>query len=168
MLLHEKNIPKKNRSTAWSQAEYEWIASLLRLKFQVISELKEKLSKASETDSVNTRGNCKQCPKNTLALLGKKEYYHPQRPGTTHSARWMGQLLHIQKMFMLSDQLPFTTEIMPQMTRMIQFLVLFYTTSCLNTSLGADASYNDLKFIYQMMDYEPWIMRSQMLLCKKS
>ena len=54
---------------------------------------------------------------------------------------------------MLSDQLPFTTEIMPQMTRMTQFLVLFYTTSCLNTSLGADAPYNDLKFIHQMMDY---------------
>ena len=39
------------------------------------------------------------------------------------------------------------------MTRMTQFLVLFYTTSCLNASLGADAPYNDLKFIYQMMDY---------------
>ena len=99
------------------------------------------------------RGDCKQCPENTLASLGEKEYYHPHRPGAAHSARWMGQLFHIQKMFMLSDQLPFTTEIMPQMTRMIQFLVLFYTTSCLNTSLGADAPYNDLKFIYQMMDY---------------
>ena len=99
------------------------------------------------------RGDCKQCPENTLALLGKKEYYHPHRPGAAHSARWMGQLLHIQKMFMLSDQLPFTTEIMPQMTRMTQFLVFFYTTSCLNTSLGADAPYHDLKFIYQMMDY---------------
>ena len=102
---------------------------------------------------MNARGDCKQCPKNTLALLGKKKYYHPQRPGTTHSARWMGQLLYIQKMFMLSDQLPFTTEIMPQMTRMTQFLVLFYTTSCLNTNLGADAPYNDLKFIHQIMDY---------------
>ena len=65
----------------------------------------------------------------------------------------MGQLLHIQKMFMLSDQLPSTTEIMPQLTRMTQFLVLFYTISCLNASLGADAPYNDLKFILQMIDY---------------
>ena len=70
-----------------------------------------------------------------------------------HSARWMGQLLHIQKMFTLSDQLPFTTKIMPQLTRMTQFLVLFYATSWLNASLGADAPYNDLKFIHQMMDY---------------
>ena len=65
-----------------------------------------------------------------------------------HSARWMGQLLHIQKMLMLSHQLPFTTEIMPKLIRMTQFLVLFYTTSWLNTSLGADAPYNDLKFIH--------------------
>ena len=57
------------------------------------------------------------------------------------------------KMFMLSDQLPSTTKIMPQLTRMTQFLVLFYTFSCLNASLGADAPYNDLKFILQMMDY---------------
>ena len=42
---------------------------------------------------------------------------------------------------------------MPQMTRMTQFRVFFYTTSCLKTSLGADAPYHDLKFIYQMMDY---------------
>ena len=97
-------------------------------------------------------GDCKQCAENTLALLGEKEYYHPHRPGTTHSARWMGQLLHIQKMFMLSDQLPSTTKIMPQLTRMTQFLVLFYTISCQNASLGADAPYN-LKFILQMMDY---------------
>ena len=40
-----------------------------------------------------------------------------------------------------ADQLPFTTEIMPQLTRtrMTQFLVLFYTTSWQNASLGADA-----------------------------
>ena len=102
---------------------------------------------------MTARGNCKQCAENTLALLGEEEYYHSHRPGATHSARWMGQLLDIQKMFMLSDQLPFTTEIMPQLTRMTQFLVLFYTTGCLNASLGADAPYNDLKFILQMMDY---------------
>ena len=42
---------------------------------------------------------------------------------------------------------------MPQLTRMTQFRVLFYTISCLNASLGADAPYNDLKFILQMMDY---------------
>ena len=99
------------------------------------------------------RGDCKQCAENTLALLGEKKYYHPHRPEATHSARWMGQLLHIQKMFMLSDQLPFTTEIMAQLTRMTQFFVLFYTTSCLNASLGADSPCNDLKFIHQMMDY---------------
>ena len=99
------------------------------------------------------RGDCKQCAENTLALLGEKEYYYPRRPRATHSARWMGQLLHIQKMFMLSDQLPSTTKIMPQLTRMTQFLVLFYTIGCLNASLGADAPYNDLKFIVQMMDY---------------
>ena len=57
------------------------------------------------------------------------------------------------KMFKLSHQLPFTTEIMHQLTRMTQFLVLFYTISCLNGSLGADAPYNDLKFILLMMDY---------------
>ena len=99
------------------------------------------------------RGDCKQCAENTLTLLGEKEYYHPHRPGATHSARWMGQLLHIEKLFMLSDQLPSTTKIMPQRTRMTQFLVLFYTISCLNASLGANAPYNDLKFILQMMDY---------------
>ena len=75
------------------------------------------------------RGDHKQFAENTLSLLGEKEYYHPHRPGATHSARWMGQLLHIQKMFMLSDKLPFTTEIMPLLTRMTQFLVLFYTSS---------------------------------------
>ena len=59
------------------------------------------------------------------------------------------------KICTLADQLPFTTEIMPQLTRtrMTQFLVLFYTTSWLNASLGADAPYNDLKFIHQMMSY---------------
>ena len=36
---------------------------------------------------------------------------------------------------------------------MTQFLCLFYTTSWLNASLGADAPYNDLKFIHKMMDY---------------
>ena len=127
--------------------------SLLRLEFQVISEPKEKLSKAAETDSVIARGDYKQCAENTLSLLRKKEDYHPHRPGATHSARWIGQLLHIQKLFMLSDQLPFTTEIMLQLTRMTQFVVLLYPTSWLNTSLGADALYNDLKFIHQMMDY---------------
>ena len=101
----------------------------------------------SETDSVIARGDCKQRAENTLALLGEKEYYHSHRPGATHSSRWMGQLLHIQKMFMLSDQLPSTTKIMPQLTRMTQFLVLFYAISCLNASLG------DLKFAFQMMDY---------------
>ena len=99
------------------------------------------------------RGDCKQCAENTLPLLGEKEYYHPNRPGATHSARRMGKLLHIQTIFMLSDQLPFTTEIMPQLTRMTQFLALFYTSSCLNASLGADNPYKDLKFIHQMMDY---------------
>ena len=94
----------------------------------------------------------KQCAENTLSLHGEQEYYHPHRPGAMHSARWIGQLLHIQKLFMLSDQLPFTTEIMPQLTRMTQFVVLFYPTSWLNTSLGADAPYNDLKFIHQLMD----------------
>ena len=38
---------------------------------------------------------------------------------------------------------------------MTHFFVLFYTISCLNASLGADAPYNDLKFIHQMMDYQP-------------
>ena len=99
------------------------------------------------------RGDCEQCAENTVALHGEKESYHPHRPGATHSARWMGQLLHIQKMFMLSDQLPFTTEIMPQLTRMTQFLVLFYTISCLYASLGTVAPYNDLKFILWIMDY---------------
>ena len=36
---------------------------------------------------------------------------------------------------------------------MTQFLVLFYSVSCLNASLGANAPYNDLKFVLQMMDY---------------
>ena len=94
------------------------------------------------------RGDYKQSAENTLALLGEKEYYHPHRPVATHRARWKEQLLHIQKMFMLSDQSPFTTEILLKLTRMTQFLVLFYTTSWLNKSLGADAPYNDLKFIH--------------------
>ena len=37
---------------------------------------------------------------------------------------------------------------------MTHFFVLFYTTTWLNASLGADAPYNDLKFIHQMMDYQ--------------
>ena len=45
--------------------------SLLRLKFQVISELKEKLSKATETNSVIARGDYKHCAENTLVLLGE-------------------------------------------------------------------------------------------------
>ena len=65
-----------------------------------------------------------------------------------------GQLPHIQKMFMLSDRLSFITDIMPQLTRMTQFLVLFYTIGWLNASLGTDAPYHDLKFIHQMMDYQ--------------
>ena len=36
---------------------------------------------------------------------------------------------------------------------MTQFFVLFYTTSWLYASHGADAPCNDLKFIHQMMDY---------------
>ena len=65
----------------------------------------------------------------------------------------MGQLPYIQKMFLLSDRLSFTTEIMLQLTRITQFLVLFYTTSWLNASLGSDARHNDLKFIKRMMNY---------------
>ena len=55
---------------------------------------------------------------------------------------------------MISYRLLRKSEIMPQLTRITQFLVLFYSTSCLNASLGADAPYNDLKFIHQMMDYQ--------------
>ena len=103
---------------------------LLERKHSVITELVEVLSSATSEvkKSVFPRADYKECVENTPTLLGQDppQGRHNRKPGATHSARWMGQMLYAQKMFMWSYQMNYnaTTALF------INFTVLKYLLLC--------------------------------------
>ena len=72
-----------------------------------------------------------ECAELTLAII---EYVHREdvsrhRPGATHSARWMSQVLYSQKIYMWADQMNYDNETVSKLHRLVTFLVLYYSMS---------------------------------------
>lgn len=127
---------------------------LVKRKSSVTCELQNLLTKPVTSSQEPIRADYKECAENALAILGNQsENYHCRKPGATHSARWMGQLLYTQKMFMWSAQMEYNQDDIIKLKRMNQFTALFFCSLWLKASIGADAPHNDLKFIHDMMDF---------------
>ena len=65
---------------------------------------------------------------NTLALPGADSHttsVHYQ-PGATHHARWIGEILYCQKMYLWSEQMAYTPERVNLFARINAFLAIFY------------------------------------------
>ena len=130
----------------------DWLKDRSKL---VICELQEIISKKKTTKEVFTRGDYKQCAENALALLGAAPgnfFYY--KPGPTSSARWMGQVLYCQKMFMWADQLSYDSDFLAKLHRINLFIALFYVPAWLKCSIGLDAPMNDLTFLQDMISYK--------------
>ena len=121
----------------------------------VIQELQELISKERLTKEVLIRNDYRQCAENTLALLdaAPSNLFH-HTLGATTSARWMGQVLYCQKMFMSSDQLSYEREFIDNLHRINLFIALFYVLAWLKCSIGIDTPVNDLEFLQNMLIYQ--------------
>jgi len=155
--LHFKSFksiwPLVDTSKNYNQLELssDWLKNRA---ITVIQELQELISKERRTKEVLIRNDYKQCAENTLALLGvpSSNFFH-HTPGATTSARWMGQVLYCQKMFMWSDQLHYERDFVENLQRINLFIALFYVPAWLKSSIGIDAPVNDLEFLQNMLIY---------------
>ena len=121
----------------------------------MIQELQELISKERMTKEVLIRNDYRQCAENTLALLdaAPSNLFH-HTPGATTSARWMGQVLYCQKMFMWSDQLSYERKFIDNLHRINLFIALFYVPDWLKCSIGIDAPVNNLEFLQNMLIFQ--------------
>ena len=128
---------------------------LVGRKTAVVKSIQEELMRSSTQKHPPLRADYKESAENALAILGDTPTnYHHRKPGATHSARWMGQLIYSQKMFMWSEQLGYNKKLITLVERVNQFTALFYTANWLQASSGVDAPINDLKLFHDMIDYK--------------
>ena len=85
----------------------------------------------------------------------RKDVSH-HRPGPTHSARRLSQVLYNQKIYMWADQMNYDNETVSKLHRLVTFLVLFYVPAWLKCNIGADAAINNLNFLQSMLEYKPY------------
>ena len=124
-------------------------------KKKIIYELQEIIKKEKRTKESFIRGDYKQCAENTLALLGAAPFnFFLHKPGATSRARWIGQVLYCQKMFLWADQLSYDSEFLEKLQRINVFIAFFNVPALLKSSIGLDAPINDLTFLQEMLRYK--------------
>ena len=75
-------------------------------------------------------------------------------PGATHKARFMNFGIYAMKMYLFSDQLGYTMEVVNGLQRMATYISLIYARFFLNASVGADAPVNDLDLHKQLFSFQ--------------
>ncbi len=76
-----------------------------------------------------------------------------RKPGALHHARFMSKAIYFLKMCMLSTRLELTDEELDQITRMANFIALFYAKSFLRSRFSLIAPTDDLLFLGSMIWY---------------
>ena len=72
----------------------------------------------------------------------------------TTSARWMGQELYCQKMFVWADQLSYDSKFLTKLQRINMLIAFFHVPAWLKCNIGLDAPKNDLTFLQDMLRYK--------------
>ena len=91
-----------------------------------------------------------------LQLLGVSppQGVHWYKPGACHNARWMVTILYSAKLFAFSDQINLADGLLEKLQRLCIFCALYYAPHWLTSSIGRDASINDLNFWNAMIKFK--------------
>ena len=79
--------------------------------------------------------------------------FHMRKPGAMHSARFMAQSIYLLKICMLSNQFILTPRQLASVTKLAEYIALFYARYFLRAMLAAAAPSDDLQFWYLMKKY---------------
>ena len=127
----------------------------LLMKAEGVKEELIHLLQSKQKKNVFIRDDYKECATGTLAILGHESYrsHSFRKPGATHHARWMSQVLYCQKMYLWMDQMDYAKDFKEKLRRINQFIALFYVPAWLKSSIGSEAPVNDLLFLHDMKKY---------------
>ena len=151
-----------NFKASWPTLDKELPIETLEIEGTWLQTIKEQTIKhlthllANENAATFPRDDYRECAENTLIIFGQTppRGVHFLKPGAIHQARWMACNIYAGKMFMFSRQMPYDEEMKIKLFRMNRFLSLFHTPAWTKASIGADAPFNDLQLIHDMMDFK--------------
>ncbi len=101
--------------------------------------------------SVFPRADYKELLELTIFFLGGDVTFKLRKPGALHHARFMSKAIYFLKMCLLSTRLELTDKELDQITRMANFIALFYAKSFLRSRLALIAPTDDLLFLGSMI-----------------
>ena len=76
------------------------------------------------------------------------------KPGATHKARFLNFGIYVLKMFMFSDQMGYSRDVVNGLQRVASFISLIYARFFLTASKGSDAPINDLDMFKDLFFYK--------------
>ena len=76
------------------------------------------------------------------------------KPGATHKARFLNFAIYTMKMYLFSEQMEYSGEVVNALQRMATFISLIYGCFFLQASRGVDAPFNDLKLHKNLLLYK--------------
>ena len=76
------------------------------------------------------------------------------KPGATHRARFLNFGIYILKMFMFSDQMGYSRDVVNGLQRVASFISLIYARFFLTASEGSEAPINDLDMFKDLFFYK--------------
>ena len=126
------------------------------LKEEAIQSYKEVLTHENRKGLL-PRDDYKEVAVLALALLGETPpggFNSWLKPGATHKARFLNYAIYTMKMYMFSDQMGYSMEVVNALQRMASFISLIYAAFFLKASQGADAPANDLNLYRQLFIYK--------------
>ena len=153
---------KENGATSTIQNQFkilnfseEWLQKKAN---EVGDEITSLLKHEKSRKNSSLQNDYKECAELTLAIIGyvHREDVSHHRPGATHSACYMSQVLYSQKIYLWADQMNYDNETVSKLHWSVTFLVLFYVPTWLKCNIGADAAINDFNFLQSMLEYKPY------------
>ena len=116
-------------------------------------------------NSTFPRGDYQELLKLTLIYLNEDCSFTINAPGNISHARFMAKAIYYLKMMILKDQLTFsiTTGQSKEISRMAEFVAIFYSVWFLKSALSSSAPYQDVKSYWQMVQYKKHIESKPMI-----
>lgn len=87
------------------------------------------------------------------SLGGDNEDFTMMMPGPDHHARWMSDCLYFPKIAICRDIFSMSTEELGEVTKVTEFVVLFYARFWFESPLASAAARNDISFMLLMLQY---------------